>query len=76
MPKCLDLNKYIINLKKCKQLFYRPIYSHFFIKMKVFKAYLKTNLVNSFIWLSKSLVKAFILFIRKLKDISSFWINY
>ena len=47
--KYLDFNKYIINLKENKQPFYRVIYSHRFIKLKLFKTYIKINLTNDFI---------------------------
>lgn len=47
--KYLDMNKHIINLKPDKQLFYRSIYSLDLVKLKIFKTYIKANLVNKFI---------------------------
>ena len=47
--KFLNISKYYIKLKIDKKLFYRLIYSLKFIKLEIFKIYIKTNLVNNFI---------------------------
>ena len=44
-----DLNKHAIKLQKSLQSLYRPIYSLWFVKLKMFKIYIKTNLTNYFI---------------------------
>lgn len=41
------------NLEKSKYLFYGLIYTLDLIKLVILKAYIKTNLVNNFIWLFK-----------------------
>ena len=56
------MKKYIINLEEDKQLLFDPIYSLELIELETLKIYIKTNLVNSFIWPSKSPNKVFILF--------------
>lgn len=61
--KYFNINKYTINLESNKQLPYEPIYSLNLIEFKTFKTYIKTNLANSFIYLSKFLAKLLILFI-------------
>ena len=71
----LAFNKYTINLKKDNQLFYISIYSLRLIEFKIFKIYIKIILANNFIWLSKSSVKAFILFIKKLNSNLSLYID-
>lgn len=60
------LNSYAINLEKNKQPLYGPIYSVGLIKLKSPKIYIKTNLANGFIRLSKSFAYAPILFNKKL----------
>lgn len=42
-------NNFIIKLKKGKEPFYDPIYNLRIIKLKILKAYIKTNLANDFI---------------------------
>lgn len=57
------INKYLINLEPNKQPPYIPIYSLGLIELETLKTYIKTNLANNFIRLSKSLAKAHILFV-------------
>ena len=56
------MNNLVIKLKKNKQLSFKLIYNLKLVELEILKIYIKTNLVNSFIWSSKSLVKVFILF--------------
>ena len=44
--------------------------------MKILKTYIENNLVNGFIQLSKSLVKALILFDQKQNDFFQLYINF
>lgn len=60
------INNHIINLIKGIQSSYRPIYSLKSIKLEILKAYIKSNLANSFIKLSKLPISTFILFNKKL----------
>lgn len=61
--KCSDINEHVIDLKPGKHLPYSPIYSLDPVELKTLKTYIKTNLANGFIRLSKSPAKAFILFV-------------
>lgn len=74
--KHTSINNYFIDLIDNKQPLYDPIYSLGLIELEILKIYIKTNLANSFIRLSKSPTSTPILFICK-KD-GSFWlyINY
>lgn len=51
--KYFNINKYLIGLELRKQPFYKLIYKLRLKKLDNFKTYIKTNLVNSFICLSK-----------------------
>lgn len=51
---------------KNEQLFYKFIYNLELVKLKMLKTYIKTNIANNFLNSSKSLVKAYIFFIKKL----------
>lgn len=66
--KLIKLNQYAIKLEKSKKLSYELIYSLKLEKVKIFKIYIKINLANSFIWPFKSLVNAFILFVKELNN--------
>lgn len=55
--KSLNINKYTINLKPSKQLFYKPIYNLKSVKLKSLKTYIKTNLINKFIHFLKLFTK-------------------
>ena len=61
-PKYIEINDYTIKLEENKQLSLGPIYSLGLIEMETLKIYIKINLANNFIWPSKSLTRAFILF--------------
>lgn len=65
LPKHTGINHHIIEPEEDKQPTYSPIYSLEPIELETFKAYIKTNLVNSFIRPSKSLVGAPIFFNHK-----------
>lgn len=56
LPKYTKVYIYGINLKKSKQLPYRPIYSLRLVQLKTLKTYLKINLANNFINLFKFLL--------------------
>ena len=75
LPKSTRINEYAIKLKKNKQQFFRFIYSLRLVKLKTLKIYIKTNLINNFIWFFKSPAKALILFDRKLDKNLRFYID-
>lgn len=56
------INEYFIKLVDSKQPCYKSIYNLSLVDLETLKSYIKTNLANSFIQLSKSLVIASILF--------------
>ena len=58
-------NNHAIKLEKGKQPPYGPIYSLRPVELKTFKISIETNLVNGFIWVSKSPAGAPILFVHK-----------
>ena len=60
-----ELNQYAIELQESHQPPYRPIYSLGPVELESLKTYIKTNLANGFIWLSKSPADAPILFVGK-----------
>ena len=70
------VNKHAIELEKGKQLPYKPIYSLEPVEFKTFKTYIETNLANGFIWTSKLLAVALILFVHKPNGIFYFCVNY
>ena len=59
------INKHAIKLEEGKQPLFGPIYSLGPVELETLKTYIKTNLANGFIRLSKSPVGAPILFDRK-----------
>ena len=65
LPESNEINEHAIELKKDKQLPFGPIYSLGPIELKTLKTYIKINLANSFIRLSKSPTRAPIFFDRK-----------
>lgn len=71
-----SINGYIINLKLDKHVFNRLIYSLKPIELKTFKTYIKFNIGNNFIQLSKSPVKVHIFFIKKPNKSFYLYINY
>ena len=54
LPKHTKINTYAINLEKDKQPLYGLIYTLGLVKLEILNIYVKTNLANSFIRLSKS----------------------
>ena len=71
-----EMNRYAIKLEKGKQPSFGFIYSLRLIMLETLKTYIKTNLVNNFIWFSKFLARVFILFDKKLDEILYFCVNY
>ena len=77
LPKRISINKHTIKLVDSKQLSYEPIYySLKMIKLKIFKIYIETNLVNGFIYCSKSPADALIFFVCKFNNSLRLYINY
>ena len=76
LPKYTGINNHTIKLVDSQQLPYRPIYSLELVELEILKAYIKTNLANGFIRLSKSSADTSIFFDRK--SDGSFWlcVNY
>ena len=70
------MNKHTIELKKSKQLPFSPIYSLGPVELETLKTYIKINLANSFIQLSRFPTKASILFDKKLDGSFRFCIDY
>ena len=71
------INNHAIELvDSCQQLPYRPIYSLKLVELAIVKTYIKTNLVNGFIRLSKSPAGAHILFDRKSDGSLHLCVNY
>ena len=65
LPENTKMNKYAIKLEEGKQLFFGPIYSLGPVELETLKTYIKINLANGFIQLSKSPAGAPILFDKK-----------
>ena len=65
LPEWTGINEHAIGLEKGKQPPYGTIYSLGPVELETLKTYIKTNLVNGFIWPSKSPARALILFVRK-----------
>ena len=74
--KQTGINKHAIKLIENKQPPHRPIYSLGAIELKIFKTYIKLNLANDFIWLSKSFASILILFICKPDGNIHLYIDY
>lgn len=70
-----EINTHAINLEKGKQTLYRSIYSLELKKLKTLKIYIKTNLVNSFLYLFKSPICAPILSDKKPNRTLQFCVN-
>ncbi len=64
LPKHMAINNYIIELVDNWQSLYSPIYSLGLVELETLKAYIKNNLTNNFIRLSKFFIEAFIFFIQ------------
>ena len=65
LPKVTELNQHTIKLQEDQEPLYRPIYSLGPEKLEILKTYIKTNLANGFIQLSKSPTGTPILFFGK-----------
>ena len=76
LPERIKANEHAIKLEKDKQPSYGPIYSLRPVKLKTFKTYIKTNLINGFIRTSKLLADALILFLRKSDRSLCLCVNY
>ena len=76
LPECTKLIEHAIKLEESKQLFYGSVYSLSPIKLETLKTYIKTNLANNFIWLSKSAAYALIFFVCKLNDSFCLYVDY
>ena len=76
LPECTNLNKYAINLEDGKQPPYGPIYSLEPVELETLKTYIKTQLKIGFIWPSKFLANAPILFNKKLNGSLCLCIDY
>ena len=76
LPKQIGVNEYAIKLEKGKQPPYGPIYSLELFELKTVKTYIETNWANGFVWASKLLVSASILFIRKSNSSLCLYVNY
>ena len=70
------MNKHTIKLKEGKQPHFRPIYSLSPVELETLKTYIKTNLANDFMRLSKSPISAPILFDRKLDGSFRLCVDY
>ena len=76
LPKHTWINDYTIELVDSQQPSYGPIYSLEPVVLETLKAYIETNLANSFIKLSKSSASTPILFDRKLDGSFRLCVNY
>ena len=74
--KQIGINKHAIKLLKYKQSFYKLINNLGSIKLKIFKIYIKINLINGFILFLKSLANTRILFIYKSNGSLQLYIYY
>ncbi len=63
--KYIRINNHTIELVDDWQLPFDPIYSLGLVELEILKAYIKNNLVNSFIRSSKSLARVLIFFNKK-----------
>ena len=76
LPERTKFNEHTIDLEDGKQPFYRPIYSLDLVELETLKTYIETYLKIGFIWSSKSLAGAFILFDKKPDGILRLCIDY
>ena len=63
LPKRMGINKHVIKIEKEKQQSYGFIYCLGLVELEILKTYIETNLINGFIWPSKSSTKAPIIFV-------------
>ena len=76
LPENARINEHAIELEKGKQPLFRPIYSLGPVELETLKTYIKTNLANGFIRLSKSPTRAPILFDQKPDGSLRFCVDY
>ena len=76
LPENTGINEHVITLEEGKQQPFRPIYSLGPVELETLKAYIKTNLANSFIWPFKSPAGVPILFDRKSNKSFHFYMDY
>ena len=76
LPKNTKINDHAIKLVDDQSPSYGPIYSLRPVNIEILKAYMKTNLVNKFIRLSKSPAGISVLFNRKLDSFHQLCVNY
>ena len=76
LPENIGINDYAIKLEEDKQPPFRAIYSLGLVELEILKIFIETNLANGFIWSSKSLARAFILFDKKPDKSLRFCVNY
>lgn len=76
LPKHTSINNYAIKLVNDQQLLYRHIYYISLVELESLMVYIKNNLANGFIRLSKSLTGASILLDKKLDKGLRLCINY
>ena len=76
LPERIKFNEHIIDLEYNKQPLYGPIYSLGPIELETLKTYIEIYLKTRFIWLSRSLVGAFILFDKMPNGSFYLWIDY
>ena len=70
------INKHTIELKEGKQPLFSPIHSLELVELEILKTYIKTNLANDFIRLSRSSAKVLILFDKKPNGNLCFYVDY
>ena len=76
LPENTGINKITIKLEEGKQPFFGSIYSLSPVELETLKTYIKTNLANGFIRLSKSLAGAPIFFDQKPDRSFCLCVNY
>ena len=76
LPERTGANDHATELKEGKQSPYGPIYSLGPVELETQKTYIKTNVANGFIWVSKSPPGASILFVYKPDGSFCLCVNY
>ena len=76
LAKRIKANKHVIKLEEGKQPSYTPIYSLRPVEFKTLNTYIKTNLANGFIRVSKSPAGAPILFVCKPNGSFRLYVDY
>lgn len=71
-----NISKHFINPELGKEPPYKPIHSLKPVELKTVKTYIKANLANGLIWLSKYFAKILILFVWKPDGSFCLYINY